>query len=218
MKKIKTILSLAVACALFCGCAPKRSVINTSWTQKPSKVKIVFTEPFVANPDDLADDLPDFVNNFPDWYKAQLEANLANYSNGVLYSVEMISRDAVTSEASNVNGVNVKTPKIKTMDDAADVYLVIDELWIGRTTTTTACAGAGGMGGGGFGMGVGGCSSNDFTGKGTFAYFDAKTGTKLGYGDFESKVGYTFALTQSDWVEVVKQSVESMFENTPIAQ
>ena len=218
MRKIKLILTMAMACAFLVGCASKRAVIDASWVQKPSKVKIVFTEPFVANPDDLADDLPNYVNNFPDWYKAQIEANLGNYSNGVLYSVEKVSRDDITYEASNVNGVNIKTPKFKTMDESADVYLVMDDLWIGRTESETTCTTGGFGAGGGFGMGTTCSSEKYFTGKGSYAFFDAKTGAKLGYGDFESKVGYTFAITQSDWVDVVKKSVDYMFSDTPIAK
>ena len=218
MKKMNFILTMAFASVFLVGCAAKRAVVDTSWTQKPSKVKIVFTEPFVANPDDLADDLPNFVNNFSDWYKAQIEANLSNYSNGVLYAVEKISRDEVTSEASNVNGVNVKTPKVKTMDESADVYLVMDDLWIGRTESETTCTTGGFSAGGGMGMGTTCSSQKDFTGRGNYAFFDAKTGKKLGYGDFESKVGYTFAITQSDWIDVVKKSVDYMFGDTPIAK
>ena len=215
MRKLKRIVLMAVACTLLWGCASKRAVIDTSWTQKPSKVKIVFTEPFIANPADLADDLPDYVNNFSDWYKGQIEANLGDYSSGVLFSVEKISRDAITSEVSNLNGANIKTPKVNSMDASADVYLVMDDLWIGRTESETTCT-PGGFGAGGMGMT---CSSEkDFSGKGSFAYFDAKTGAKLGYGEIESKVSYTFAITQSDWVAVVEKTVASMFKNTPIAK
>ena len=219
MEKIKLILTTAFACAFLAGCASKRAVVDSTWTQKPSKVKIVFTEPIVANPDDLADDLPDYVHNFSDWYKAQIEANLGDYSNGVLYAVEKVSRDEITSEVSYVNGINIKTPKMKTMDESADVYLVMDDLWIGRTESETTCTpGAGGFGAGGMGMGMTCSTQKDFTGKGNYAYFDVKTGKKLGYGDFESKASYTFAVSQSDWIDVVKKTVKTMFKDTPIAQ
>ena len=90
MRKLKLALAFASACALLVGCAAPRSVMDQGWTQKPAKVKVVFTEPFIANPDDLMDDLPEYVNNFSDWYKTQLEANLGSQTNGVLYSVQKI--------------------------------------------------------------------------------------------------------------------------------
>lgn len=216
MRKVKLALAIASACALLVGCAAPRSVMDQGWTQKPAKVKVVFTEPFIANPDDLQDDLPEYVNNFSDWYKAQLEANLGSQTNGVLYSVEKISQDQIKGEAAAVNGVNIKVPRIVEMDKEADVYLVLNDLWIGRTQSETTCTTGGGFGG--FGMATTCSSEKDFTGKGNYAYFDAKTGKRLGYGDFEAKSSYTFAVSQSDWLNVVEDAVSSMLENTPIKQ
>jgi hypothetical protein len=139
MRKMKLALAIASACALLVGCAAPRSVMDQGWTQKPAKVKVVFTEPFIANPDDLQDDLPEYVNNFSDWYKAQLETNLGSQTNGVLYSVEKVSMDKVKFEAAAVNGVNIKVPKVEEMDGQADVYLVVNDIWIGRVESETTC-------------------------------------------------------------------------------
>ena len=128
MRKLKLALAFASACALLLGCAAPRSVMDQGWTQKPANVKVVFTEPFIANPKDLQDDLPDYVNNFSDWYKAQLDSNFASQTTGVQYFVEKISQDKVKFEAAAVNGVNIKVPKIEEMDNQADVYLVINDI------------------------------------------------------------------------------------------
>ena len=218
MGKIKLILTTALACAFFAGCAAPRSVMDQGWTQKPAKVKVVFTEPFVANPDDLQDDLPAYVNNFSDWYKSQLESNLGSQTTGVLYSVEKISMDKVKFEAAAVNGVNIKVPKVDEMDNQADVYLVVNDIWIGRVESATTCTTGGFSAGGGFGMGTTCAQDKDFTGKGNFAYYDAKSGKRLGYGDFEAKSSYTFAVSQSDWANVVEKTVSAVLENTPIKQ
>ena len=213
MRKLKLALAFASACALLVGCAAPRSVMDQGWTQKPANVKVVFTEPFIANPKDLQDDLPDYVNNFSDWYKAQLESNFASQTTGVQYFVEKISQDKVKFEAAAVNGVNIKVPKIEEMDNQADVYLVINDIWIGRVESGTTCStGAGG----GFGMGMTCTQNKDFTGKGNFAYFDAKTGKRLGYGDIEDKSSYSFTVSQSDWQNVMTKTVATMLENTPI--
>lgn len=213
MRKLKLALAFASACALLVGCAAPRSVMDQGWTQKPANVKVVFTEPFIANPKDLQDDLPDYVNNFSDWYKAQLESNFASQTTGVQYFVEKISQDKVKFEAAAVNGVNIKVPKIEEMDNQADVYLVINDIWIGRVESGTTCStGAGG----GFGMGMTCTQNKDFTGKGYFAYFDAKTGKRLGYGDIEAKSSYSFTVSQSDWLNVMTKTVATMLENTPI--
>lgn len=213
MRKLKLALAFASACALLVGCAAPRSVMDQGWTQKPANVKVVFTEPFIANPKDLQDDLPDYVNNFSDWYKAQLESNFASQTTGVQYFVEKISQDKVKFEAAAVSGVNIKVPKIEEMDNQADVYLVLNDIWIGRVESGTICStGAGG----GFGMGMTCTQNKDFTGKGNFAYFDAKTGKRLGYGDIEAKSSYSFTVSQSDWLNVMTKTVAAMLENTPI--
>jgi len=216
MRNIKFVLMMVVVCVLLGGCAKKLVKIDESWIQKPSKVKIVFTEPSIGSPKDLADDLPDFVDNFADWYKSQIEENLGRFSNGVRYSVEKVSRDLVTYEFSDMDGSNFKTPKMKMMDESADVYLVMDDLWIGRVVSEEpTCMTTGGFNG----MATTTCAPDKFfTGRGRYAFFDAKTGKKLGYGDIESKVGYTFTVSRGDWIDVVRKTVNTMLEDTPIAK
>ena len=205
------------------GCATNRIVIEESWTQKPTKVKVVFTEAFYADPGDLADILPRDVENFSQWYKAQLETELEKYSNGVTYTVENVSRDDITSETSSVNYSNIKTPKLKTMDDAADVYLVMDDLWFGQLADSAIVGSPDPYLPGSSNFWMMGPErkaemQKNFVGKGSIAYFDAKTGAKLGYGEFESKANYKYVVSRNNWTDVVKKIVESMFENTPIAQ
>ena len=206
MRKMKLALAIASACALLVGCAAPRSVMDQGWTQKPAKVKVVFTEPFIANPDDLQDDLPEYVNNFSDWYKAQLETNLGSQTNGVLYSVEKVSMDKVKFEAAAVNGVNIKVPKSlivqpdiaqfnKTSLEARDIKIKITKIDI-----PVAFASA---------------FEGEIIRRGD-TYYDAKTGKRLGYGDFEAKSGYTFAVSLSDWQKVVQKTVSSVLDNTPI--
>jgi hypothetical protein len=185
-------------------------------TEKPVKVKVVFTEPFIANPDDLQDDLPEYVNNFSDWYKAQLESNLGSQTKGALYSVEKISMDKVRYDAAPVrNGVNIKVPKVEKMDSEADIYLVMNDIWIGRVETQPVCT-TGGFSAGGMGLGTTCSSGAKFSSMGNFAYYNAKTGKRLGYGVFEAGAGYSFAVTQSDWLYVVEETVFTMVQNTPI--
>lgn len=209
MKRMHFVLMLAMACVFFVGCAAPHAVLETSWSQKPTKVKVVFTEPLVANPDDLADDLPDHVDNFAEWYKAELEKNLGSQTNGVLYSVEKIAQDKVTTVAAPLNNVNVKTPKITEMDNEADVYLVMNDVWVGRTTKPGTCTA---------GMVTYTCDYPYFSGKGNYAFFDAKSGQRLGYGVVAADISYTFAVTKSDWESVVEKTVKIILEETPLVK
>lgn len=207
MKKLNFILMMALACVFFVGCAAPHAVVDSSWSQKPTKVKVVFTEPLVANPDDLADDLPENVNNFSDWYKTELEKNLGTQTNGVLYSVEKISQDKVSTVAAPLNDVNIRIPKITEMENEADVYLVMNDVWIGRTVKPGTCTA---------GMVSYTCEYPFFSGKGDYAFFDAKSGQRLGYGVIAADVSYTFAVTKDDWECVVEKTVKIMLDETPL--
>ena len=202
-----------LASMLLLGCAPKLYVVDPSWTVKPSRVKVLFTEPGIGTPKDLADDLPSFVNNFSDWYRLQLDSYLRANSYGVVYSVEKVPREFVSYEISDIDGSSFKTPKPKVLDGSADVYLVMDDLWIGRVKDMS-CPGPMGPGM----VGPSCYSETSLTGSGRYAYFDGKTGAKLGYGDIKAQSFFTFTVSQDDWIEVVNKTVEIVLKDTPIAR
>lgn len=209
----KSVFMLLLACMLLIGCAPKLYVVDPSWVLKPSRVKVLFTEPGIGSPKDLADDLPSYVNNFSDWYRAQLESFLRASSQGVAYSVEKVPREFVSYEFSDIDGSSFKTPRPKVLDGSADVYLVMDDLWIGRVKDRS-CSGPMGPG-----MAGPSCySKKSLTGSGRYAYFDGKTGAKLGYGDIKAESFFTFTVSLDDWINVVNKTVEIMLKDTPIAR
>jgi hypothetical protein len=186
-------------------------VVDPNWKEKPATVNAVFTEPFVANPEDLQDDLPDYVDHFQDWYLDQLLTNLANFAKGVEFSGEMISRNQVVHEPGTMEGENVKVPKYDSMQGDADIYLVMDDLWIGRTEVWSTCS----TGMGDATMSVE-CKVPAFANKGSFAYYDAKTGKRLAYGDFQEHKGFTFGVSANDWKNVLYKTSQTLLKKTPI--
>ena len=84
MRNLKSILVMFIACPFLTGCAlialfftsSPRTAVDESWTQKPSKVNIVFSEPVLDNPNKFDDDFPDFAGKFNDWFIAELKSNL----------------------------------------------------------------------------------------------------------------------------------------------
>lgn len=205
---------LALACAFLIGCAAPRVVVDPSWKEKPASVKVVFTEPFVANPEDLQDDLPGYVDHFQDWYLDQLLTNLAKFAKGVKFSGEMISRDKVKYESGAMEGGNVKVPKYDSMQGDADIYLVMDDLWIGRTEVQSTCStGMGAAGGAGMSAS---CMTPALVNKGSFAYYDAKTGKRLAYGDFQENMGFTFGVSANDWKNVLYMTSQTLLKKTPL--
>jgi len=208
MKKVKLVLALFMVGAFLVGCAGPHAVLDESWTKKPSKVKIVFTEPFVSNVDDLEDDLPGYVDNFTGWFSAEVESYVAEMSNGINYSVNKISSSMVRSESAELDEENIKVPKLKSMDNDADVYLVMDDVWFGRTQKTTTC-------GGGMGM-VSMCTISSLTCRFNYAYYLTKNGKRVGYGHIDKDISFTFAMTANDWLDVVGEAVKDMIDKTPL--
>lgn len=209
MRKLKLVLAVAFACAFLVGCAAPRAVIDDSWTRKPTKVKVVFTEPIIANLDDLQDDLPDYYNKFSEWYKTELENNLGEQTSGVRYSVQKISSDNIRINPAPLNNENIKVPSVTEMSNSADVYLVLDDIWIGRTTKMSTCSN---------GMTTYSCPQNYFTAKGIYAYYDVKSGRRVGYGDYEANSGYSFVVSLSDWETIMEKAVRIVLNNTPLAE
>ena len=74
MNRTKLIFVVLVL-LLLTGCSP-RVVISENWNWRPATIAVIFTNPVVANTDDIEDDLPEYVNSFPVWMSAELKRNI----------------------------------------------------------------------------------------------------------------------------------------------
>lgn len=212
MKKIVAALAVVLMSMVFTGCTATRIYMSENWKEAPKKVKVVFTEPQIDRMDDLRDDLPEYADNFSEWYKIQLASNLKKASKVPNYVIEPISRNDVAFDDFRMRRSSVSVPRPANMTDDADIYVIVDDIWLGRTseTRTNTSQNAQGI------MITTESTMHYFTTKGSYAYYDAKTKECLGFDTFERRVAYSFVVSKSDWENLLTQTVERIVEKTPL--
>ena len=216
MKKLKLILVTLIACPFLTGCAlifllfsaSPRTMVSESWTKKPTKVNIVFTDPFLEDPEKFDIDIPEFPGRFNDWFIEELLSDMKNRTSDIQYSMKRISKDKIKVEKVLFKDENVYAPKFTEMDKSADIYLVMDSLWIGKTKKGTSCESNIDL--------MNGCQLLYLTAKGNFAYYDTKDGKRVGFGKIESNSKYWSAITRGNWTGMVNLTAKKMLMDTPL--
>lgn len=206
MKRL-CLLLVGLASALMIGCASPKTNVDTTWIDRPSSVKIVFSEPVVGSPKDLADDLPEYVDRFSDWFKERLIDELDNRSKRLVeYSADKVGKNKIGGILKMLDGEKFAVPKITPMKKA-DVYIVIDDIWFGRTTELAYVATPNG----------GSINSiKYFSVKCAFAIHDAKTNAIYSYGYAKGSSQFTFTVAKGDWWDVMHELASQIIYKTPL--
>lgn len=212
MKKLAALFVVALMSLVFSGCTATRIYMDKEWVQPPAKVKVLFTEPFIERMDDLQDDLPEYANNFPEWYKIQLSANFEKYSGVPDYSIEAITNNDVTYEPFDMGRRRVEIPRPNNIEEDADIYVLIYNISFGRTQDTRVSTSTNAQG-----VAITSESTTFyFFTRGSYVYYDAKTKKCLGLDNYERKSSYNFVVSKSDWEDVMNQTVKRIVEKTPL--
>ena len=89
-------LAFAFAVLFLVGCSGKHSMVDPEWKKAPDSYIVLVSRPFVGNPDDVADDLPEYTSNFEEWFSAEiataLERNFFTDSDSEFGSYQRSSR------------------------------------------------------------------------------------------------------------------------------
>ena len=211
MKSLKLVFFSIFTGLLLTACGAPRYYIDADWTEnaKPTSVKVVFTMPKVVNPDDLRDDLPEYTSNFAKWFGPELKQNLISRSrDNVQYSMKIIQREDVSYKQKELGEVAFDAPYYVGIENDADIYLVVSNIWIGRESETRWVS-----------NGMGGTMMVTylyFSMKCKYAFYDAKTKKNLGYGHSKGQIGYTFAVTRSDWEDSMRKMVSNFAREIPL--
>lgn len=217
MKSLKAIVFSLAAGALLMACAGPSYYVDPSWKgqPQPASVKVVYTEPEIANADDLKDDLPEYEANFTGWLEPQMKTFLYERSNKKV-EFTLAKVDALSSETVKLGKEDFAAPSYAQMADDAEVYLVLDKVWVGRegeqSTTVKGNAASESMDP----MGTGFTTANFFKVKGEFAFYDAKTKKILAYGRTEGKAQYQFAVSKGDWEFALRDFASHLLTDTPV--
>lgn len=222
------ILLLAAIALIFTGCAKKAPTFSVAptWTDKPSKLTVVFTEPLVENQDDLKDDIEEYANNFGEWFKQELKKDYETYTkNSLTLDVQKVESDAMVIEIDHVDSTEFKTPKPTSMEQGNGYYLAISNVIFTRREDATQNA-AYYNSGAAYGANVNpGQNSMAFAGesivqKGLWIYADYaiynQSGERVAFGHEEIRSSFTYAMTRSDWEKCVLAFAKRSIARTPI--
>jgi hypothetical protein len=203
------------------GCAGSDCFISEDWDEPPASIAVIFTNPIVENMDDVADDLPEYVNSFSTWvtseFKKYIEANVKSGKEGTKIGVDVVhypsgraggpssfvmhETELLLEEKDFFAGDNehMAFPK-------ADVYLIMDCITIKNVDASSSGVGLLGyiMHGG------------DLFFEATYAFYDGKTHERLGVGTLQASESYFFGVAKSTWEELMENAVEDIFEGTPV--
>lgn len=225
--RIKLILLVAIS-LLFAGCAKKAPTFSVAqtWTEKPKKLTIVFTEPVVENQDDLQDDIEEYANNFGEWFKLELKKDYEMYiKDAIALDYQKVNAEGMIIETDHVDSTEFKTPKPASLEQGKGYYLAISNIIFSRKEEAHRNH-AYYSSGAAFGANVNpGENSMAFAGesiieKGLWIYADYaiynQSGERVAFGHEEIRSKFAYAMTRSDWEKCVLALVKRSIARTPI--
>lgn len=226
---------------LFVGCSANRQYLDSSWTQKPAKMKILFTEPNLvvgdkvvrsSDPvyeqtmtrflvwfykDDNKVEIPKTMEVVSDWFRDKVD-NVIQFNSNVPSIVEMVSKKEISSDTENMDGVEVKIPKVQAMSDSFDVYLILDEIGMHISKVDSYMST-------GTSLGSTGMSTPPlrFQGESTridanYVVYDVKTGKRLAYGHLEDGMYHEDVAAETGWYDNLRHLMLEILGKTPVTR
>ncbi|MBR4785491.1 MAG: hypothetical protein IK012_09615 [Fibrobacter sp.] len=220
----------------FAGCSANRQFLDSTWTQKPAKMKILFTKPTVLvgdekinTPEPALDyfwrnngdpEIPASMEAISDWFKVKVD-NVMQFNSNVPSVVEKVSKKKISRDTENMDGVEVNIPKVESMSDSFDVYLILDEIQmkvskvVNTMTVGPTVNPATGMPGAG--------SYLTFKGESTridanYVIYDVKTGKRLAYGHLEDDMYHEDVAAETGWYDNVRDLMLKILVQTPVTR
>ncbi|MCQ2097807.1 MAG: hypothetical protein MJY87_07700 [Fibrobacter sp.] len=217
---LKTIISVIVISLLFWGCAAPTYFKDSSWTEQPTSVKVVYVDPTISNPKQLTDGLPEYKDDLGKWFENVVSEKINEESRKkVKTSIEKVDASALSVQVVKLGEKDFEAPAYTNMD-GADVYLVLSNIWFGSESEeymtvqgnqaseamqTTPYSGV--------------SAYNFFKAKARYAFYDAKTGKILAYGVKEGKASLrSIDVTGSDWDYATRGLIGDIVAFTPVVQ
>ena len=213
---------------LFAGCAKKAPTFSVAqtWIEKPNKLTIVFTDPFVENQDDLKDDLEEYADRFGEWFKAELKKDYESLTkNSVSLDFQNVDSTAMIIETDHVDTTSFKTPRPASMEQDNGYYLAISNVIFSRRELVYMAYYNSSTGS--FDNSVDVQKNPDIplndgqsVQKGLWIYADYaiynQSGERVAFGHEEIRSSFTYAMTRSDWEKCVLAFAKRSIARTPI--
>ena len=237
----KWLVALCLLVLFFAACSSERQFLDAGWTQKPAKMKILFTEPNLvvgdkvvrsSDPvyeqtmtrflvwfykDDNKVEIPKTMEVVSDWFRDKVD-NVIQFNSNVPSIVEMVSKKEISSDTENMDGVEVKIPKVQAMSDSFDVYLILDEIGMHISKVDSYMST-------GTSLGSTGMSTPPlrFQGESTridanYVVYDVKTGKRLAYGHLEDGMYHEDVAAETGWYDNLRHLMLEILGKTPVTR
>lgn len=241
MKKEWVVLCLLVL--FFAGCSSNRQFLDANWTQKPAKMKILFTKPTLViqdqefqtigaatqtpnpvllwfwNKNDNVE-IPETMEAVADWFREKVD-NVMQFNSNVPCVVERVSKKNISRETENMDGLEVKIPKVQAMSDSFDVYMIMDEVQM-KISSVVSTASTGGSAGT-IAIDPTALVPPMFKGESTkiianYVFYDVKTGKRLAYGHWEEKLYHDEIAAEQGWNDNLRRFMLRILGTTPVTR
>ena len=223
MKPLNLILG-ALFFLILTGCAGSKATISEDWNWRPSTIAVIYSNPVVQNMDDVADDLPEYVISFPTWMTQELQKNIeakVNARGSNQMRVEVVHYPSCSAGGPACFFMGESELLLDGKDffanendqftlPEADVYLVLDGITIKNSQAITTGAGLLGV------LLSYLMHSGDLFIEATYAFYDAKSHKRLGFGFLQSNEGYFFGVAKSTWEDLMKNAADDLLDETPL--
>ncbi|MBO4713564.1 MAG: hypothetical protein J5615_06715 [Fibrobacter sp.] len=198
------VLFLCFAAMLLVACGGTRLNVDPTWTEKPKSLTVLITEPYVANTDDLEDDLPEYTTKFGEWMASQLQMELRLRTGlNAEMRIEKDENFAFAQLPIGKNMVDFQLPNPEKIKGLHGMVLTVHPIQFWRDMAPC--------------VGQGGCLNNKYLmAKGTYVFTDVDSRRIMGHGVFGVSSSFSFAMTKGNWEDVVKSMAKEIIEDTPL--
>jgi hypothetical protein len=200
---MKNLLLISITILLI-SCSSPRFVINPEWINPPNTFSVFITEPFVGNPDDVKDDLPEFANNFVGWFKSSLGQELEKISGKppVINQIEDSLLTFVPLQLSEKSIIKIPLPD--TTFEAPGIAFFIHPIKVLRHNDLPNNRQSTRL------------PNHQLIFSARYSAIDTESKKILAYGILYSSQTFHFAMTKGDWENAIEELAEELLEGTPL--
>lgn len=205
MKKIFTI-ALCLATLNLVGCAKAGlKNVDPSWTEPAKSVTVLFTEPVVKNQDDVADDLPDYANNFTNWFTQQMASEFKGQADiEASFTAKAVTDFEMTATKLGKKDYLIPSPKFDELGEVDGLVISISNLEVSKVSETKF-------------TGLTSTETRSYLQfSGEYSIANPASKTVVSSGTLKAREGLGIAMTKSDWENNMKNMVEEILNGTPL--
>ena len=198
-------LAFAFAVLFLVGCSGKHSMVDPEWKKAPDSYIVLVSRPFVGNPDDVADDLPEYTSNFEEWFSKEITTVLEKRTEKKT-SVKVVLDehfDLVPLKFGKKGFLQTPIPDLDSISGLHGVVISIHPIKFKRKTEKHYSAN-------------GSIGDHWLVANGAYSIVSVDEQKVLAYGLCYGISSFKFAMTKGDWENVVDDLAKTVIQDTPL--